>query len=566
MKKGKWLILAVLAFVLVLGLTTCNMGLDEQPGLWLDGEKIIHHHDTAVKTLTFEVGTTNYYEGGHDKLPAGGISFVDPGTGYLGVPIKAVIDRLYGNGLITNANNGTRTGNDPSAKYTDLADEGGEKRAEITLCKQTLILKADGTTYTADGAKVEYGLQPMNVGGVIFVNAKGIQTWIPCNAVVDHEPGSDSKITGAKGTEMIAVGILATHLPMPPTRTPSPDGIEMGNMTAQSIQWYRTKRALEIADNLLDFQRLSGGWYKNTDMVNLYGVTDDDRENGYSSLDNNATYPQIQYLAQIISAGSTEQKYLAAFYRGIAFLLRSQYPTGGWPQYAEPIRAGYYANITFNDDAMIGVMELLEGILNNAWWAGFVQKDTELINQVRAARDLGIECILNAQQRTADGKLAIWCQQHDPVTLQPVDARAYELPLLAPMESSPITSYLMTIKNPGPRITEAIESAVEWFKRTAQVGYITDRVYDQKMLCGDVREIFYTGNPRDMIWGRFYDLETGLQDVYTTRDGIKRYFFHEINYTTRHGYMFIHNRGMQVLVDYEIWKQRKPDKNFPMER
>jgi pectinesterase len=189
-----------------------------------------------------------------------------------------------------------------------------------------------------------------------------------------------------------------------------------------------------------------------------------------------------------------------------------------------------------------------------------------LIQRIREARDLGIECILNTQQRNQNGQLTIWCQQHDPVTLAPADGRAYELPLLAPMESAEVVQYLMNIKNPGPRITEAIESAVAWYKSTAKVGYITDRQYDQKMLCGDVRELFYTGNPRDMVWGRFYDLETGLQDVYTTRDGVKRYDFYEINYATRHGYMFLNPRGMLVLDQYEVWQQRQPDKNYPQER
>jgi pectinesterase len=281
------------------------------------------------------------------------------------------------------------------------------------------------------------------------------------------------------------------------------------------------------------------------------------------------TYPQLRFLAQVISAGHAEQKYLAAFYRGLAFILRAQYDSGGWPQYAEPLRAGYYVNITYNDDAMIGVMEFLEDILNKAWFMGFVWEDPEVIAQVKAARDKGIECILNTQQRTDaehGNVLTAWCQQHDPVTLAPADGRAYELPLLTPMESAEVVLYLMNIKNPGPRITRAIEGAAAWYKKTAKVGYITERIYDQKMINGDVRELIYTGNPQDMVWGRFYDLETGMQDVYTHRDGIKRYTFHETPYSTRHGYAFLNNRGMEVLAQYEVWRQRQPDKNYPQER
>ena len=43
------------------------------------------------------------------------------------------------------------------------------------------------------------------------------------------------------------------------------------------------------------------------------------------------------------------------------YLLKAQYPNGGWPQFY-PNLNGYYKHITFNDDAMIGVMKLLRDV------------------------------------------------------------------------------------------------------------------------------------------------------------------------------------------------------------
>ena len=50
-----------------------------------------------------------------------------------------------------------------------------------------------------------------------------------------------------------------------------------------------------------------------------------------------------------------------AFRRGLDYLLKAQYPNGGWPQFY-PLRNGYWSHITYNDDAMAGVLELLRDV------------------------------------------------------------------------------------------------------------------------------------------------------------------------------------------------------------
>jgi PelA/Pel-15E family pectate lyase len=49
------------------------------------------------------------------------------------------------------------------------------------------------------------------------------------------------------------------------------------------------------------------------------------------------------------------------FSKGLDFIFVAQYPNGGWPQ-VYPLEGGYPDNITFNDDAMMPILELLQSI------------------------------------------------------------------------------------------------------------------------------------------------------------------------------------------------------------
>jgi hypothetical protein len=133
----------------------------------------------------------------------------------------------------------------------------------------------------------------------------------------------------------------------------------------QKPRWYGSQEAIRIADNLLLFQRDSGGWPKDIDMA---AVLNDDqkadlaiRKNRVdSTIDNGATYTQMIYLARVFSAAKIA-RYKEAFIKGLDFLVEAQYENGGWPQFY-PKPSGYHKHITFNDDAMIGVMNILRGI------------------------------------------------------------------------------------------------------------------------------------------------------------------------------------------------------------
>jgi len=153
-----------------------------------------------------------------------------------------------------------------------------------------------------------------------------------------------------------------------------------------------------IADNILLFQKTNGGWAKNYDML---AVLTPDQKKAVLAARNNSnttsiteqTHTQVEYLARAF-ARTGDTRYRDACIRGIEFILKAQYKNGGWPQFY-PLRKGYSRFITFNDDAMIGVMQVLHHIAEGRPYFSFV--DSSLRQSAAGAFDKGIDCILNCQ-------------------------------------------------------------------------------------------------------------------------------------------------------------------------
>src|SRR2546429_3098201 len=118
----------------------------------------------------------------------------------------------------------------------------------------------------------------------------------------------------------------------------------------QPPEWYGNSEAVRIADNLLVYQRNSGGWPKNIDMAGVLSEGQradilDEKRSDDSTIDNGATYSQLIFLARVFSAKQLP-RHRELFLRGLDYLLRAQYDNGGWPQYF-PLKKGYYQHITF---------------------------------------------------------------------------------------------------------------------------------------------------------------------------------------------------------------------------
>ena len=234
---------------------------------------------------------------------------------------------------------------------------------------------------------------------------------------------------------------------------------------------------------------------------------------------------------------------------GIQYLLKSQYENGGWPQFY-PRPKGYYVQITYNDNAMVRVMNQLRSIYEKK--APYTFLPDNICEQARNAFNKGIECILKTQV-CQNGELTVWCAQHDRVTLEPCKARAYELPSLSGQESDNIVLLLMSLPHPSADVVKSIEGAIKWFQKSEIKGiqkeYFTnsDGKKDYRMVpCEDC----------PTLWARFYDLETN-RPFFCDRDGIKKYDISEIGHERRNGYSWYNKDGSKVLKRYEKWKKEQ---------
>ncbi|MBD5322257.1 MAG: pectate lyase [Bacteroides sp.] len=321
------------------------------------------------------------------------------------------------------------------------------------------------------------------------------------------------------------------------------------------MNFFATEEARRIGDQVLLYQRVTGGWPKNIDMARELDETSRARieaEKGRrddSTTDNDATIVQLGYLARLYKA-TGEEKYRDAFHKGIDFLLAGQYDNGGWPQFW-PENRGYQIHITYNDNAMIGTMTVIRDLMY-----GMEPYDAPGLMPEGYRRKLmesfyrGVECIL-ATQIVTDGKLTVWCQQHDRDTYAPAPARAYELPSYGSNESVGILRLLMHIPDPDMRIKRSVHAAMRWLDDHKITGYRYERVNDRGQF--DAKIIADADAPA--MWARFYDLVYGEPYV-CDRDGIPRRHLHQIGYERRNGYGWYSNSVAMLYDMYDEWADR----------
>ncbi|MHA6279687.1 pectate lyase [Salinimicrobium sp. CAU 1759] len=324
----------------------------------------------------------------------------------------------------------------------------------------------------------------------------------------------------------------------------------------QDEEWYESREAQRIADNVLLYQHDNGGWYKNIDMSNELSEKEKDslrslqaKEMG-TTIDNGATHTQLRYLAKVYEA-TKKEAYKKAFLKGIDFLLEAQYPNGGWPQFY-PLKKGYYEHITYNDGAMVGVMRLLRDVAKNEEPYTFV--DLNRKNKARRAVDKGLEIIL-ASQVKVDGKLTAWGAQHDRKTLQPAKARAYELASLSGKESAEIVRFLMEIQNPSEEVKRSIQSAMRWFDDAKVMGKRVEWIKGEHLPEGRDRVLVEDPNGGP-LWGRFTEIGTN-RPMFIGRDGVVKYNLDEIEHERRTNYSYIDSYAEDLLKEkYPAWQKK----------
>ena len=313
---------------------------------------------------------------------------------------------------------------------------------------------------------------------------------------------------------------------------------------AKADAWFASAEAKKVADIILTYQADAGGWPKNTDTVSK--PYDGDRAKLQPTFDNKGTVDELRFMARMVNATQAEA-YRQSFDRGLAYVLKARYANGGWPQFF-PLRKGYYDRITFNDGAMVRVLEIVREVGRDGRYA-FV--DAKQRAACRQAFDRGIACILKCQI-IVDGKPTVWCAQHDEKTFTPAKARSYELPSFSGSESVGIVRLLMSLEKPSPEIRASIEGAIAWFEAHKVTG---QRLETKKNLLGTPDLIMVSDAQAPALWARFYDLKTGVPYV-CDRDGIPKATLAEIGHERRNGYSWFGEYARDLLAkDYPKWKK-----------
>lgn len=327
------------------------------------------------------------------------------------------------------------------------------------------------------------------------------------------------------------------------------------DLMAHESEWFASEEALRIAENILVYQRASGGWPKNIDWTApLDGAKKrellENLNEPLSTIDNGATYTQLHFLARV-TRESQNPRIVLSFLKGLDFLLDAQYANGGWPQFY-PLRYGYYSHITFNDDAMIGVLRLLRDVVQDTVLYDFVDEHRRV--RARDAVENGIDCILRTQIKV-DGGFKAWCAQYDARTLQPAKARNYELPSLSGKETVGIVWFLMEIEDPSSEIIRAVQSAIAWLDRVRIYGIRVIRAPDSDSPEG-FDKIVISDKNAPPIWARFYLIDSDTP-FFSDRNGRIYYDLSEISYERRNDYGWLGYWPQELLERcYPLWQKR----------
>ena len=371
-----------------------------------------------------------------------------------------------------------------------------------------------------------------------LVTAERIAKVAPKAASEWHAYLARSRAMRDRDTIAMAAELRAAHKTK---MAQAPYAHDFAFVDSMSQLWFSSDSAQRIADIILSFQAPNGGWSKHVDLrqhqrraaESYFGESD--QWEWISTIDNAATTEQIRFLKRV-NERRRDKRYEDAIVRGITYLAASQYPNGCFPQ-VYPLQGGYHDAATYNDDATVNVLRLMQELS-----AGTPPASVLRLAPHKIQLD-GIHCILESQVRV-NGVLTGWAQQHDPLTLEPTAGRTYELTSLSALETASIVDFLMTIPNASPGIARAIDAAVAWLKSVSLRDY-TYAKYELRKTPG--------AGP---LWGRLYEIGTN-RVIMANRDGVKLYDWNKLT-DRRSGYRWYGDQPAKTIAAYESWKQRRP--------
>lgn len=345
--------------------------------------------------------------------------------------------------------------------------------------------------------------------------------------------------------QQLSVRPRADASTLKPMSTPPIGGVHSkGLRLNESDPWYASDEARRLADHVAAAQMRIGAWKKGTDYtqpIDPAAVQSDS-----PTFDNNATTSELRFLARVISAtgDSSRLPWREAFEGGLRYIFAAQYPNGGFPQ-VYPLIGGYHDGVTYNDDAMTQILQVLRDIAyaksSYTWIAPALREEAS----VRFFR--GIDCVLASQQRDASGRLTCWAQQHDPLTLRPAAARNFEPIADASRESAGIARLLMSVRDPSPAVVAAVEGVIAWFHATALADLRIAKAPD------DFRGHVVLSPGAPPLWARFYEPGT-VTPIFGDRDRSIHYDLSEISSERIAGYAWYTLAPGEALARYDRWK------------
>ena len=325
-----------------------------------------------------------------------------------------------------------------------------------------------------------------------------------------------------------------------------------------------TPDAARIARNVLDYQLVTGGWPKNVPMQNKLSarerkaLLEQKKDIKLGTIDNYATFAELRFLSRMYKINH-KPEYLDGVKKGIGFLLYLQYPNGGWPQ-CDPAKVGYWHQITYNDNAMVNVMNTLRDVYEGRGVFEALPLGDDLRKRCRAAFMKGVDCILKTQI-VQDGKYTLWCQQHDRDTLKPCIGRAFELPAITTLESADILVLLMNLdygefpEATVKRICEGIDGAMAWYRANALKGIKIEHNWRRPDGIVTSRLVRVPADSTPPMWCRYYTLDTN-RPFTGTRQSTMNFDFSEMERGENMSYMWFNDRGTWLEKQYKKWQEK----------
>jgi PelA/Pel-15E family pectate lyase len=379
-----------------------------------------------------------------------------------------------------------------------------------------------------DAADTMHYLSPARIERVVSPVERPL--WL---AYVARSREQYTRDTAAMGRELRVAG--KTRM----TRAPYAHGFEIG--PSMTPRWFGTDSARVLADVILSFQELNGGWSKHVDFSqhvrqpgeNYFGESPEWEWN--STIDNGSTTDEIRFL-HLINRAKPVAKYGEAIRRGVDYLLEMQMPNGCFPQ-VYPLQGSYHDAATLNDDATIHALTVLRDVSEGKT----AEASADQRRRATVAVSKGLACLL-ASQVVVGGKKTVWGQQHDPLTLMPVSARTYELTSLSARESAGVLDFLMALPSPNQRVVEAVYAGAEWLRDRSLHGLR----YERYVLTNDANA--------PPLWGRLYEIGTN-RVIMANRDGVKLYDWNKLT-DRRSGYGWFTTDPAKTLATFDQWSRQ----------